>query len=156
MEQLTLPAYSYKLKNSAGKIYIYDAIRKKWLVLTPEEWVRQHLINYLHVFLGFPTTLMRIERGTAYNKLQKRTDICVFDTQGNPLLLVECKAPQIPIATATVQQAAIYNQTIKAPFLLVSNGRQHYCWSVGPDGISLEPMPELLTFEKLIQRLQKV
>ena len=144
-----MPTFAYKLKESAGKTHIYDVVRRKWYVLTPEEWVRQHLVHYLHHFLGFPLSLMNVERGTRYNKLQKRTDICIFDQAGAPLVLVECKAPQIPISSNTVQQAAVYNQTIRAPYLLVSNGIQHYCWRVAADGVSLEPLPELPPFAQL-------
>lgn len=149
MEQLSLPAFSYKLKESGGKTLIYDVIRRKWLVLTPEEWVRQHLLHFLHTHRQFPLSLMSIERGTRYNKLQKRTDICVFSQEGAPLLLVECKAPHIPISNHTVQQAAVYNQTLKAPFLMVSNGVHHFCWRVGADGVSLDPLAELPAFEQI-------
>ncbi|WP_066831915.1 type I restriction enzyme HsdR N-terminal domain-containing protein [Rufibacter ruber] len=149
MEQLSLPAFSYKLKESDGKTFIYDAVRRKWLVLTPEEWVRQHLLHFLHAYLQYPKPLMSVERGTRYNRLQKRTDICVYGGDGKVLLLVECKAPTVPISTQTVQQAAVYNQTIKAPYLLLSNGHHHYCWRVAEDGVSLEPLAELPPFDQL-------
>ncbi|GAA4299670.1 type I restriction enzyme HsdR N-terminal domain-containing protein [Nibribacter koreensis] len=149
MEQLTLPAFDYKLKDSGGKTCIYDIVRKKWLVLTPEEWVRQHVVHFLHLHLQYPLGLMGLERGTTYNTLQKRTDLCVFDQQGAPLLLVECKAPYIPLTTTTVQQVAVYNQTVKAPYLFISNGLQHYCWQVGQDGTSLTALEMLPTFPQL-------
>lgn len=149
MEQLSLPPFSYKLKESGGKTLIYDVIRRKWLILTSEEWVRQHVVHFLHNFLRYPLSLMNVERGTRYNKLQKRTDICVYSQDGKPLLLVECKAPHVAISSNTVQQAAIYNQTIQAPFLLLSNGHHHFCWAVNPDGVTLVPLPELPTFEQL-------
>lgn len=143
MVQLNLPAYSYKIKESEGKTFIFDEIRKKWLVLTPEEWVRQHMLHYLHRHRQYPLALMSIERGTTYNRLQKRTDICVYSSAGAPLLLVECKAPHVPITAVTLQQAAVYNQTLKADYLLLTNGLEHFCWRVGEDGISLQPLPEV-------------
>ncbi|QHL86631.1 restriction endonuclease subunit R [Nibribacter ruber] len=149
MEQLTLPAFDYKLKDSGGKTCIYDVVRKKWLVLTPEEWVRQHVIHFLHKHLAYPLSLMGVERGTTYNTLQKRTDLCIYSHEGTALLLVECKAPHVPLTSTTVQQAAVYNQTIQAPFLFLSNGLQHYCWQVGPDGISLSSLETLPTFAQL-------
>ncbi|MFC6999478.1 type I restriction enzyme HsdR N-terminal domain-containing protein [Rufibacter roseus] len=144
-----MPSFSYKLKESEGKTLIHDVIRRKWLVLTPEEWVRQHMVHFLHNFLGFPLSLMNVERGTTYNKLQKRTDICVYSSAGTPLLLIECKAPDVRITNNTVQQAAVYNQTIKASYLLVTNGIHHFCWRVASDGVSLEPLQELPTFEQI-------
>ncbi|MGV3538335.1 MAG: type I restriction enzyme HsdR N-terminal domain-containing protein [Rufibacter sp.] len=153
MEQLSLPAFSYKLKESAGKTLIYDGIRRKWLVLTPEEWVRQHLLHFLHTYLEYPVSLMSVERGTRYNRLQKRTDICIYGPAGTALLLVECKAPNVPISHHTVQQAAVYNQILKASYLMVSNGLHHFCWRVAPDGISLEALPELPPFPQLVSGL---
>lgn len=149
MEQLSLPTFSYKIKESEGKTFIYDVVRRKWLVLTPEEWVRQHMVHYLKNHFGFPLALMNVERGTTYNKLQKRTDICIYSPTGRPLLLIECKAPQIPISSDTVQQAAVYNQSLQAAYLLVTNGIHHYCWRVGQDGISLEPLQELPTYDQM-------
>jgi hypothetical protein len=130
MHQLNLPAYDYKLKQSAGNQYIFDNIRRKFVVLTPEEWVRQHFVHYLIYYLHYPKGLLAIERGTTYNQLAKRTDVCVYGTHGQPVMLVECKAAQVPISAETVKQASMYNQKTKARYVVLTNGLEHYCWEV--------------------------
>ncbi|MFB9864936.1 type I restriction enzyme HsdR N-terminal domain-containing protein [Rufibacter immobilis] len=149
MEQLSLPAYSHKLKDSEGKTFILDQVRRKYVVLTPEEWVRQHVIHFLHQYLGYPLSLMSVERGTKYNALQKRTDLRIYTTAGAPLLLVECKAAHVPITDATVRQVAVYNQTVAAPYLMVSNGLQHYCWHVNPQSKQITPISVLPSFSEI-------
>jgi len=149
MEPLSLPAYSYKLKDSGGNTFILDQVRRKYVLLTPEEWVRQHIIHLLHAHLHYPLSLMSVERGTKYNKLQKRTDLRVYSSQGSPLLLVECKAAHVPISQATVQQVAVYNQTIAAPYLMVSNGRDHFCWHVAPGTDQVTPLAFLPPFPEI-------
>jgi hypothetical protein len=130
MLQLNLPAYEYKLKQSADNHLIFDFIRRKYVILTPEEWVRQHFINYLVVHLHYPKSLVAVERGTVYNQLAKRTDVCIYATNGFPLMLVECKAAAVAITAATVKQASTYNKKLKAKFVVVTNGLEHYCWEV--------------------------
>lgn len=130
MQQLNLPAFAYKIKQSAGNQYIFDTIRRKFVALTPEEWVRQHFVHYLVHYLQYPKGLLAIERGTTYNQMAKRTDLCVYDTLGQPVMLVECKAAQVPVSAATVKQASVYNQQIKARYVVITNGIVHYCWRV--------------------------
>ncbi|MBC6611282.1 type I restriction enzyme HsdR N-terminal domain-containing protein [Hymenobacter sp. BT507] len=130
MQALNLPPFDYKVTNSGGNILIWDVLRRKHVVLTPEEWVRQHVVHYLTGHLGYPLGLLSLERGHAYNQRRKRTDLCAYDAHGRPLLLVECKAPTVPITAAVAMQAATYNQTIGAPLLLLTNGLEHYCWRV--------------------------
>ncbi|WP_207429990.1 type I restriction enzyme HsdR N-terminal domain-containing protein [Sabulibacter ruber] len=156
MEQLSLPAYSYKLKDSEGKTFILDQVRRKYVVLTPEEWVRQHIIHLLHAHLHYPLALMSVERGTKYNTLQKRTDLRVYSSQGAPLLLVECKAPHVPITEATVRQVVVYNQTICASYLMVSNGREHYCWQVQPGTNKMTPIAILPSFKEIGQKTEQL
>jgi hypothetical protein len=130
MLQLNLPAFDYKLKQSPEKSLIFDGIRRKFVTLTPEEWVRQHFIHYLVSYLQYPKSLLAIERGTSYNHLAKRPDLCVYGPNGRPVMLVECKAAQVPITAATVKQASVYNQNIKARYVVLTNGLEHYCWEV--------------------------
>ncbi|MCB2407830.1 type I restriction enzyme HsdR N-terminal domain-containing protein [Hymenobacter lucidus] len=130
MQELNLPPFEYKVTQSGENLLIWDILRRKQVVLTPEEWVRQHVVHYLIDHLGYPKGLLSLERGHAYNQRQKRTDICAFDASGKPLLLVECKRPSVPITAATAHQAATYNLTIGAPLLLLTNGLQHHCWRV--------------------------
>ena len=131
MQALDLPPFEAKLTHSpTNQPLIWDALRRRHVVLTPEEWVRQHVVHYLADHLGYPRGLLALERGLRYNRRQKRTDLLALDHAGQPLLLVECKAPTVPITAATTQQVTTYNQTIGAPLLLLTNGLAHYCWRV--------------------------
>jgi len=124
---LNLPAYPLKLSRRADEqLFVYDELRKKHLVLTPEEWVRQHWIQHLIQAKGFPKTLIQSEGGLKLNTLQKRTDIVVFNRSGQRLLIAEFKAPSIPITQAVFEQIARYNMVHKVPYLMVSNGLSHY------------------------------
>ena len=131
MQALDLPPFEAKLTQSAtNQPLIWDGLRRKHVVLTPEEWVRQHVVHYLAGHLGYPRGLLALERGLRYNQRQKRTDLLALGPTGQPLLLVECKAPRVAIDGAVVRQAATYNQTMRAPLLLLTNGLVHYCWRV--------------------------
>ncbi|GAB5526373.1 MAG: type I restriction enzyme HsdR N-terminal domain-containing protein [Roseivirga sp.] len=126
MNSLNLPAYKYRLEENGGKLAIFDPIRKKFIILTPEEWVRQHFVNYLTGYLGYPASRIRIESGTSYNKRVKRTDILVYDDHLQPLVLVECKAAHVAVSQSTFNQISVYNKTLKAKILICSNGMVHY------------------------------
>ena len=145
MYQLNLPTYNPSIKKEGGKVLIFDGIRKKYLVLTPEEWVRQHFIHYLVTELKYPKSLFRIEGSLTYNRLQKRSDILVFDRSGKPWMLIECKSPIIKLHQKAFNQAAVYNMTLGAKYLAVTNGMAHFCCeSAAPGGEAkfLERFPE--------------
>ena len=127
MHQLNLPPFDYKLKKADGKVWIFDGIRKKYIVLTPEEWVRQHFINYLITDFKYPKSLLKVEGGLTYNTLSKRSDIIVFDREGKPWMIVECKSPTMKLSQDTLQQASVYNSTLRAKYVTVSNGLIHLC-----------------------------
>lgn len=128
MTALNLPSYNFTFKSSENKRLIFDQLRKKYVVLTPEEWVRQHFVQYLLSEKKYPTSLVAIEKELRMNNLKKRTDILIFNKQGNPHIIVECKAPSVPITQATFDQIARYNLKLHASFLIVTNGLQHfYC-----------------------------
>jgi len=126
MINLNLPKYSYKIKNKENKPYIFDIIRKKYIMLTPEEWVRQHFVNYLMTNKNYPKSHIALEKQMKINNLVKRTDILVFNNSGNPHIIVECKSPSIKISQNTFDQIARYNMKLDAKFLIVTNGIQHY------------------------------
>jgi predicted type IV restriction endonuclease len=128
VNQLNLPSYKPSLKKDQGKVYIFDIIRKKYVVLTPEEWVRQHFINYLIQELNYPKSLFRIEGSLSYNKLQKRSDILIYNRIGKPWMLIECKSPTIKLTQRAFNQVAVYNMTIGAQYIAVTNGMVHYCY----------------------------
>jgi hypothetical protein len=127
MLPLNFPPYEYRTKIEGKRIQIFDSIRKKYIALTPEEWVRQHLINYLVTEKGYPASLISVETPLIYAHLNKRSDILVNNHNGQPLMLIECKAPEVPVSQKTFEQIAIYNLTIKASYMMVTNGLQHYC-----------------------------
>lgn len=128
MQKLNLPNYKFKLKSSENKTLIFDKLRKKYFVLTPEEWVRQHFVCFLIDEKKYPVSLIAIEKQLTINNRKKRTDILIFNTDGKPDIIVECKAPQIKITQATFDQIARYNLKLKANYLIVTNGLEHfYC-----------------------------
>jgi len=126
MTNLNLPKYSFRIKNKENKLYIFDKIRKKDLVLTEEEWVRQNFISYLHIEKKYPLSLIAIEKQCKVNNTIKRTDILVFNKTGSPHIIVECKAPQVKINQDTFDQIARYNMELNADFLILTNGLEHY------------------------------
>ncbi|MCO6500583.1 MAG: type I restriction enzyme HsdR N-terminal domain-containing protein [Vicingus serpentipes] len=149
MQQLNLPSYPIKLKEDAGEKYIFDAVRKKYLRLQPEEWVRQNFIQYLVQEKKYPISLIEIEKGLKYNELQKRADIVLNSTQGKPVVLVECKAPQVKISQATFEQVAVYNTVFKVPYLIVTNGLNHYCAKINFEDNSFQFLEEIPSYSEL-------
>jgi hypothetical protein len=128
MQKLNLPSYKFKLKSSENKTLIFDKLRKKFLVLTPEEWVRQHYVYFLIEEKKYPISLIALEKQLTINNRKKRTDILVYNSKGNPEIIVECKAPSIKITQDTFDQIARYNLKLKANYLVVTNGLGHfYC-----------------------------
>ncbi|MCF6279317.1 MAG: type I restriction enzyme HsdR N-terminal domain-containing protein [Flavobacteriaceae bacterium] len=126
MQPLNLPTYQFKIKSSENKQLIFDKIRKKYVVLTPEEWVRQNFVEYLIKEKGYPVSLIAVEKQVTVNNLKKRFDILVFDKSGNHDIIVECKSPKIKITQETFDQIARYNLTLSAQYLVVTNGITHY------------------------------
>jgi hypothetical protein len=127
MQPLNLPSYEYRRREGKnGKPEIFDPIRRKFVRLTPEEWVRQHLLHYLVHHKGYPASLIVVEAKLSYNNLVKRGDIVVYGPNGKPLLVVECKAPQVPVTQAVFDQAAMYNMSLQVGILVVTNGLDHF------------------------------
>ena len=126
MQKLNLPTYAFKLKSNEKHTLIFDNLRKKYFVLTPEEWVRQHFVRFLIEEKKYPVSLIALEKELTLNNRKKRTDIVIFDKQGNPDIIVECKAPRIKISQATFDQIARYNLKLKAKYLVLTNGIEHY------------------------------
>ncbi|APG64308.1 restriction endonuclease subunit R [Tenacibaculum todarodis] len=128
MQKLNLPTYPFKLKSNENKTLIFDKLRKKNVVLTPEEWVRQHFVMYLIEEKKYPVSLIAIEKQLTINNRKKRTDILIFNAEGKPDIIVECKAPKIKITQDTFDQIARYNLKLNANYLIVTNGLEHfYC-----------------------------
>jgi Type I restriction enzyme R protein N terminus (HSDR_N) len=126
MQALNFPKFSFRFKNNENKPFIFDEIRKKFVALQPEEWVRQHCVQYLIVEKKYPKSLVNVEKELKINGLKKRYDIVIFKSNGNIRLIVECKAPKITINQNTFDQVARYNLALNAEYLMVTNGLNHY------------------------------
>ena len=127
MPQLMLPKAALKIKLVEGTTQVFDIVRKKYFVLTPEEWVRQHFIHFLNIEKKYPLGLMRVEKIIKYNNLRTRADIVLYNTDGKPNMIVECKAPNVKITQDSFNQIAKYNFQLRSEFLVVTNGLQHFC-----------------------------
>jgi hypothetical protein len=126
MQKLNFPTFTFRFKNSENKVAIFDEIRKKFIILTPEEWVRQHAVKFLLQEKNYPKSYINVEKLIKINDLNKRYDIVVYQPNGELFLLIECKAPDVKIAQQTFDQIARYNLVLKAKYLMVTNGLNHY------------------------------
>lgn len=150
MERLNLPTYSFNVKVEGQKKFIFDRLRRKFVALTPEEWVRQHFIHYLIEDRNYPVGLISVERGFDLYRTKKRSDILIFSKMGNPWVLVECKAPSVVVNELWFDQAFAYNLSIKASYIMLTNGMSHFCMKVKPDFSGVEFMKEIPLFQNLL------
>jgi predicted type IV restriction endonuclease len=155
MKQLNFPSYSFRFKNSENKVSIFDEIRKKFIILTPEEWVRQHVVRFLMEEKKYPKSLINVEKVLNVNGLRKRYDVVVFKPDGSIFVLVECKATKIKTAQATFDQIARYNMTLKAQYLMVTNGQNHYFCLMDFENEKYEFLKELPDYGKRIEKIDK-
>jgi len=126
MYELNLPSVDFRYKKEGETIFIYDIIRRKYVKLTPEEWVRQHVVHFLNTRKKYPLSLMNVEVGLKIQKMKRRADIVCYDSQGSVVLVTECKAPEVKITQAVFEQIAQYNILLKSRYLLVTNGLTHF------------------------------
>ena len=127
MSLLNLPGYEAKIREKEGKREIFDRLRRCYVALTPEEWVRQHFVNMLIEYKGYPATLTANEVSITLNGMMRRCDTVVYDKNLRPIAIVEYKAPTVKIDEKVFAQIARYNLVLKVDFLIVSNGLQHFC-----------------------------
>lgn len=148
--RLNLPeiAAEYRLGED-GVRRIYDRLRRKYVALTPEEWVRQNFVGYLIDGLGYNASLMANEAGLVQNGIRRRCDTVVFDRHGSPLVIVEYKSPAVSVTQRVFDQIVRYNSVLKAPVLIVSNGLSHYCCRVDIAGGSYEFLRGIPSWEQL-------
>lgn len=151
MQSLNLPAYPFKIKSDEGKNYIFDEIRKKYVFLTLEEWVRQHFIVFMTEYKGFPRSLIGVEVPVSINNLKKRCDIVFYNSSGKSLILVECKAPEIVLNKNVFDQIGIYDMVISAGYFIVTNGLAHYCFKATSDKSKFEFLKEIPSYHELIK-----
>jgi hypothetical protein len=127
MISLNLTNIQLKLRKADGKTTVFDPIRKKWLILTPEEHVRQYMIGYLTGKMQYPAALIAVEKTIKVGKVNKRFDIVVYNREHKPWMLVECKAPEIPVSETTMQQLLNYQRTMQCNYWVLTNGHQTFC-----------------------------
>jgi hypothetical protein len=150
MEPLNLPTYFFRLKEDKGKKYIFDEIRRRFVLLTPEEWVRQHMVNFLIGTKNFPRLLISVEKGFNQNRNRQRYDLLIYNRLGNPTMIVECKAPGIEINQQVFDQAGRYNNKHRAAYLLVTNGMKHYCCLINLENKQYSFLKDIPDFSELI------
>ncbi|WP_418262856.1 type I restriction enzyme HsdR N-terminal domain-containing protein [Flavobacterium faecale] len=143
MQKLQFPPYSFRFKNSENKVAIFDEIRKKFIILTPEEWVRQHVVRFLLEEKQIPKSLINVEKLLKVNGLNKRYDVVVFNSDGSIHILVECKAPEVKITQGVFDQIARYNLTMNAEYLMVTNGLNHYFCQMDYENERYDFLPQL-------------
>lgn len=149
MIKLNFPDYTFSIKEMDGKAVIFDPARKKYISLMPEEWVRQHVIQFLHLEKQVPLSLIRVESEIKLYKTRKRFDIAVFDRNGHPRLVVECKAPSVQVTQEVLDQVVRYNFALKVGLLMLTNGIQHlYCQVDTNDGLIkiIDDLPDFNSF----------
>ncbi len=146
---LNLPKADLKLKRKNDQVFVWCIIRKKELVCTPEEWVRQHLIHFLIHFKNVPVGLIASEYALNYNGLLKRADIVVFSKNGEPLVIIECKSTDVAISSKTLDQIAQYNSQLNVRYLMLSNGIDHYVGLLKRETNELTFLNDLPCYENL-------
>lgn len=146
MQKLNLPDYDFRIKTEDDRTLIFDGIRKKFVVLTPEEWVRQHFIEYLKKEKNYPENLMAVEKQITVNGMQRRFDLLVYTRNGQPLLIAEFKAPEIKITQETFDQVVRYNMALRVEKVIVSNGLQHFACEIDYSKNSFAYLPEIPAF----------
>lgn len=144
MIEVVFPEPQFRMKKEGDKHYIFDPIRKVWLLLTEEEWVRQNFVAYLVKERGYPQALIALERELQLNGLKKRFDVLVYNQQHQPWMMVECKAPEVALSEAVLQQALRYNMSIPVEFIIITNGNHTLGWK--KEGSGLELIGELPAF----------
>ena len=127
MQELNFPSYSFRFKNSENKVSIFDEIRKKFIILTPEEWVRQHFIHFMIEQKGYPLSLLANEVKLKVGEKKLRADSVLYSTELKPRMVIEYKAPNINITQKVFDQITVYNMLLHVDYLIVTNGLQHYC-----------------------------
>ena len=147
MQDLNFPKFDYRFKSNENNISIFDVIRKKFVALQPEEWVRQHCLHFLMEKKYYPKSLINVEKELILNGLKKRYDIVVFNSDGSIFLIVECKAPSVKINQATFDQIARYNMTLEAQFLMVTNGIDHYYCEVNASELRYEFLRDIPNYK---------
>ncbi len=146
MFQLNLPSYPFRMKQDEKSYFILDTFRKKYVRLTPEEWVRQHFLEFFVQYKGFPRALIAVEKQLRINGMNKRCDAIFHDIQGMPTIILEFKAPNIALTQAVFDQVAVYNAKLKVDYFIVSNGLTHHFCRVNTENAEYDFFSEIPSF----------
>ena len=149
MYSLNLPSYDAKIRKNGSLMEIYDPLRRKYVALTPEEWVRQHFVNWLISDKEYPTSLMANEAGIKLNSLTRRCDTVVYDQHLDPLMIIEYKESNISITQGVFDQVVRYNTVLKVPYIVVSNGVNHYCCKMNYEKQSYDFLTDIPNYREL-------
>ena len=153
MQALNLPKTSLKITKQGGRLAVLDVLRKRYVSLTPEEWVRQHFVSFLLLHKGFPAARMANEVGISLNHTAKRCDTVVYDHEARPLVIIEYKAPTVKITKEVFAQISRYNLILKVDYLIVSNGLQHYCCKMDYANNTFTFLQEIPEYNNIIESL---
>ena len=156
MQRLNLPTYSFNIQSRREREWIFDVFRRGWYLLTPEEWVRQNFARYLCDGLGYPESLLLLEHKITHNTLTRRCDVVIYNRMGQPVILVECKAPDVILNQKTFDQIARYNLVLGVNILLVTNGLNHYCIQMDPETFTYSFLGEIPSFRSLADQSSTV
>jgi hypothetical protein len=137
MLNIKYPEPDFRIKKENGKEFIFDTLRKKWLILTPEEWVRQNFVQYLIKTKSYPSSLIAIEKEIQLGELKKRFDILVYDNNHQPWMMIECKAGEVKLDDNVLQQVLRYNISLPVKYIIITNGGFTYGWERGEKGLSI-------------------
>ena len=154
MESLNLPTYSFNIKFQEQRKYIFDTLRKKYVLLTPEEWVRQNFLKYLIEEKKYPASLISVEMEFKLNKLSKRSDAVVFDRKGKPVMIIECKATSVKVDQLVFEQIARYNMQLMVNYLIVTNGLNHYCCKIDFENQSYTFLKDIPEYQEINNKIE--
>lgn len=149
MFSLNLPSIETNIKKEGQKTVIFDTLRKRYVALTPEEWVRQHFVSYLANHKHYPTSLMANEISITLNGMSRRCDTVVYNRQLQPLVIIEYKAPNVTISRKTFEQAMAYNNVLRVPYIIISNGLKHYCCHIDYEHMTSAFLQEIPEYKEL-------
>lgn len=150
MQKLNLPSYNFKIRKNKKSYEIFDSVRKQYVSLSPEEWVRQNFIRFLVEEKKYPEMLIAVEKSIKLNRMIRRPDIVIYDKTTKAKLIVECKAPSVKITQKTVDQVVRYNMALKVDYLVVTNGLVHYCIQINYKENKYNFINEIPDFSKLL------
>ena len=143
MININYPEPGFRMKKEGSKEFIFDVLRKKWLLLTPEEWVRQNFVQYLINIKNYPATIIAIEKEIQLGELKKRFDVVIYDSNHQPWMMIECKAAEIKLDESVLQQILRYNISMPVPFIIITNGNLTYGWQKKDNDLHLiEELPD--------------